>query len=54
MWEVGAPEVGAPSSHETSPTILFIGDTPHGLLWGFLAKTKRRDVINIKKNLKKI
>ena len=53
MWEVGAPKVGAPSSHVTSLGLLFIGDAPYGFLWLFLVETKRRDVINIRKILKK-
>ena len=30
VWEVGAPKVGAPSSHVTSLGPLFIGDTLDG------------------------
>ena len=29
-WEVGAPKVGIPSSHVTTPSPLFIGDALDG------------------------
>ena len=53
MWEIGVPKVSAPWSHVMSLGSLFIVDTPDGFLWLFLVETKRRDVINIVKNLKK-
>ena len=33
MWEVGAPNVGAPWSHVTSLGPLFIRDASDGFLW---------------------
>ena len=49
MWEVGAPKVGAPSSHVTSPGPLFIGDAPDGFSLRFLSEPERRDMKIIEK-----
>ena len=44
MWEVGAPKIGAPSSHVTSPSPLFIGDASDGFWVIFLGELEGRDV----------
>ena len=41
-WEVGAPKVGAPSSHVTSPGPLFIGDAPNSFLLRFLNEIREK------------
>ena len=53
MWEVGAPKVGAPSSHVMSPGPLFIGDAPDGFWLRFLGDPEEKDVEIIEKKLKK-
>ena len=52
VWKVGAPKVGAPSSHVTSPGPLFIGDAPDGFWLRFLGEPNRRNIKIIKKDLK--
>ena len=52
-WEVGASKVGAPSSHEMSSGLLFIGDASYSFLWLFLAETNSMGMVNIIKILKK-
>ena len=51
-WEVGVPKVGAPSSHVTSPSPLFIGDAPDSFWLRFLDELERKVEI-IRKNMKK-
>ena len=53
-WEVGAPKVGAPSSHAMSLSPLFIGDTPNRFLLRFLAKIREKRCGKYKKNSIKI
>ena len=53
-WKVGAPKVGAPSSHVTSLGLLFIEDTPHGFLLKFLAKIREKGCDKYKKKFGKI
>ena len=52
MWEFGAPKVGAPSSHVTSPGPLFIGDALDSFWLRFLGELDIKDMEIIKKNLK--
>ena len=52
-WEVGAPKVGSPSSHETSPGPLFIG-SHMASCYDFWVKSERRNIVNIKKKFRKI
>ena len=54
MWEVGAPKVGAPSSHVTSLGPLFIRDAPYDFLLRFLAKIREEGCGKHRKNSEKI
>ena len=54
MWEVGAPKVGAPSSHVMSLGLLFIGNASNGFLLIFLDKIREKGCGKYKKKFGKI